>query len=275
MRYDITACIVTYNTKIEELTKAIYSFLNTDLKVKLYISDNSSNNSLKNIIESFNDKRIEYIFNNHNGGYGWGHNKVLNSIKNNSKYHLILNPDIYFEKGVLEELFNYMEEHKEIGHIMPMVKYPNGEIQYLCKRLPTPKDLFLRRFCPIKSIMEKNDYYYEMRDSGYNKILEVPLLSGCFMFLRTDIFVKVNGFDDKFFMYLEDYDLCRRIGEISKVVFYPEVEIIHNHAKESYKNKKLLLEHMKSTIYYFNKWGWFFDKYRKQINKKAENQYSN
>ena len=275
MQYDITASIVTYNTKIEELTKVIYSFLNTDLKVKLYISDNSPNNSLKNIIESFNDKRIEYIFNNHNGGYGWGHNKVLNSVKNNSKYHLILNPDIYFEKGIIEKLFDYMERNIEIGNIMPLIKYPNGKIQYLCKKLPTPKDLFLRRFCPIKSIIEKNDYKYEMRDSGYNQIIEVPNLSGCFMFLRTKNFIKINGFDENIFMYLEDIDLNRRIGMISKTVFYPYVEVIHNHAKESYKNKKLLLEHIKSTIYYFNKWGWFFDSYRKKVNKKAENQYSN
>lgn len=106
----------------------------------------------------------------------------------------------------------------------------------------------------LKSIVEKNDYYYEMRDTGYNKIMEVPLLSGCFMFLRTDIFVKVNGFDERFFMYMEDFDLCRRIEEISKVVFYPETEIVHNHARESHKNLKMTLEHTKSAIKYFIKW---------------------
>lgn len=254
MRYDITACIVTYNTKIDELKKAIFSFLNTDLRVRLYISDNSPSDNLKKIIQEFNDERIEYFFNNCNGGYGWGQNKVIEKIKNKSKYHIILNPDIYFEKGILEKLFNYMEQHKEIGHIMPMVKYSNGDIQYLCKRYPRIRDLFLRRFCPIKSIVEKNDYYYEMRDTGYNKIMEVPLLSGCFMFLRTDVFIKVNGFDEKFFMYMEDFDLCRRIGKISKVVFYSETEIIHNHARESHKNLKMTLEHIKSAIKYFVKW---------------------
>jgi hypothetical protein len=95
-----------------------------------------------------------------------------------------------------------------------------------------------------------------MRETGYNKIMEVPILSGCFMFLRTDIFTSIGGFDERFFMYLEDFDLTRRMGEKSKTIFFPEVEIVHAHAKESYKNKKMMWIHIKSTIKYFNKWGW-------------------
>ena len=254
--FDITASIVTYKTNKEELKKILNSFLNTKLKVKVWISDNSPSNDLEVEILNLNDERIEYMFNDYNGGYGCGHNKIIEKIKNNSKYHLIINPDIYFDRGALEKIFEYMELNKDIGQLMPLVKYPNGEIQYLCKKYPTPMNLFLRRFCPFKKVIEKQDYLYEMRDLGYEKIREVPLLSGCFMFLRTEIFVKVNGFDERFFMYMEDFDLCRRIGEISKIIFYPEVEIFHNHAKESFKNKKMMWEHIKSAIKYFNKWGW-------------------
>ena len=252
--YDITASIVTYNTDKKELETIIKDFFNTNLNVKLFISDNSKTNNLSEYIKNFANYKIEYIFNDNNGGYGWGHNRILTQINKKSKYHLILNPDISFGKGVLEALFEYMELHKDVGQIMPMVKYPNGEIQYLCKRLPKIKDLLLRRFCPIKNIVEKSNYYYEMRDTGYNKIMEVSLLSGCFMFLRTNILIEVNGFDERFFMYFEDYDLCRRIGKISKLIFYPKVEIIHNHRKSSYKNKKMLFEHIKSGIKYFIKW---------------------
>lgn len=252
--YDITASIVTYNTDKKELKTVIENFFNTNLNVKLFISDNSTTNELENYIKIFSDYKIEYIFNNKNGGYGWGHNRVLSKINNKSKYHLILNSDISFKQGILEELFEYMELHEDVGQIMPMVRYPNGEIQYLCKRLPKLKDLLLRRFCPIKKIVEKNNYYYEMRDTGYNKIMEVSLLSGCFMFLRTNVFIEVKGFDETFFMYFEDYDLCRRIGKISKLIFFPKVEIIHNHRKSSYKNKKMLYIHIKSGIKYFLKW---------------------
>lgn len=252
--YDITVSIVTYKTQENDLLKVIHSFLDTKLSVKLFISDNSPNNSIKNIIDKLNDSRIEYIFNNYNGGYGYGHNKVLNKIEKNSKYHVISNSDIYFEKGVLEELYNYMENNKTIGNVMPMVKYPSGEIQYLCKRDPRLKDLFLRRFCPFKEVVQKNNFYYEMRDKNYFNIMEVPLLSGCFMFLRTSFFIEIKGFDERFFMYMEDFDLCRRLRNISRLVYYPKVEIVHNHAKESYKSWKMTWIHIKSAIKYFIKY---------------------
>lgn len=271
--YDITSTIVTYKTKKEELLKAIKSFLNTELKVKLFISDNSPTNELENFIRNIKDDRIEYIFNNKNGGYGWGHNVVIKKILKKSKYHLVLNPDIYFEKGILENIYDYMEKNINIGQLMPKVKYPNGDLQYLCKLIPTPSNLFLRRFCPIKSLIEKNDYIYEMRKTGYEKIIEVPILSGCFMFIRTEVFEKIGMFDDNIFMYMEDFDLCRRIGEKYKTVYYPKVEIIHKHARESKVNKKLLLAQIRSTIYYFNKYGWFFDKYRRETNKRIKSQY--
>lgn len=254
--YDVVACIVGYNSKKDELDKAIRSFLNTNLNVKLYISDNSPSNELQSFVEEYSDGRIVYKFNNKNGGYGWGQNQIIKEEKRNTKYYLVLNPDIYFEKGVLEELFNYMELNTDVGNIMPMVKYPNGEIQYLCKQLPTPFDLFLRKFCPFKEIIEKNNYKYEMRETGYNKIMNVPILSGCFMFIRSKIFDEIGMFDERYFMYMEDFDLNRRIHEKYKTIFYPNVEIIHNHAKESFKNKKMAIIHLKSAMKYFMKWGW-------------------
>ena len=89
------------------------------------------------------------------------------------------------------------------------------------------------------------------------------------MFLRTDILRKVGMFDERYFMYAEDLDLCRRIGEVSKTMFYPNVTVYHEYEKGSYKNKRLLKYHICSVIKYFNKWGWFFDKKRKEINKEC------
>jgi GT2 family glycosyltransferase len=145
-------------------------------------------------------------------------------------------------------------------------------IQYLCKLLPTPFDLFGRRFLnsgPFKKIVEKGNEIYELRFTGYDKIMEVPYLSGCFMFIRTEVLKKVGFFDERFFMYLEDTDLSRRIHRVSKTVYYPEVSIYHEYGKGSYKNPKLLKYHLDSAIKYFNKYGWFFDKERDEINKKT------
>lgn len=103
----------------------------------------------------------------------------------------------------------------------------------------------------------------------------VPSLSGCFMFMRVDVLRKIGGFDERFFMYAEDLDLSRRIGTISDTIFNPNIIVMHGYDKGSYKSWKLLRFHIFSVFKYFNKWGWFFDSYRKDINKKCLNYLEN
>ncbi|MDD4993357.1 MAG: glycosyltransferase family 2 protein [Paludibacter sp.] len=263
----ITASIVTYKNKIEILKQTIDSFLNTSLDVKLYIVDNSNQESIKELCSQLSSE-IEYIPMNKNVGFGAAHNIILNDISKLGIYHLVLNPDIRFEPGVLEALFNYMEDNKNVGNILPKVLYPDGSIQYLCKLLPSPLNWVGRLIIPFKSIKDKMNYNFEMRFSGYDKIMEVPYLSGCFMFLRKEAIEKVGIFDEGIFMYGEETDLNRRIGKFYKTVFYPEVEIVHDFAKGSHKELRLLIIHIKAAIYYFNKWGWFFDKERRTVNSR-------
>lgn len=267
----ISASIVLYNTKTEELKKVINSFFATEnVDLQLYLVDNSPTDSLKNIVEEYQDKSITYIFNNANIGYGAAHNiAIRKSIEKKAPYHVILNPDIYFESSVIHDLSNFMNQNVEVGNIMPKIVYPDGELQYLCKLLPTPADLIFRRFIPFKKWKEKRNERYELHFTGYNKAMNIPNLSGCFMFLRTAALEEVGLFDEKIFMYLEDVDLNRRIHRKYKTIFYPEVEVVHSHAKESYKSKKLLKAHIKSAIYYFNKYGWIFDKERESMNNKT------
>jgi GT2 family glycosyltransferase len=87
------------------------------------------------------------------------------------------------------------------------------------------------------------------------------------MFLRAGALKEIGLFDESFFMYPEDIDLTRRMHARYRTVFYPEVQVIHEHAKGSYLNKKLLYIHMVNMIKYFNKWGWFFDRERQKVNK--------
>jgi len=267
---NINVSIVLFKNDQDLVKKAICSCVNSVLINRIYLIDNSPKDILSCLASL--DSRIEYIFNNANLGFGKAHNIALKrSIEENIPYHLVLNPDVYFEKGVLEELYNFMEANKDVGLVMPKVLYPDGNIQYLCKLLPTPLDLFGRRFLsfgPFKKIVEKRNEIYELRFTGYDKIMEVPYLSGCFMFIRTEVLKKVGLFDERFFMYLEDTDLSRRIHRVAITVYYPYVHIYHEYGKGSYKSLKLLYYHIKSAIKYFNKYGWFFDKEGEEINKK-------
>jgi len=275
--YDFTACIVTYNTEQEELNRILNCFKKIKLKFKLWISDNSEKDILRNFIENFSDDRIKYIFNNSNKGFGAGHNIVLQKLieeNEKSEFHLMINADVFFEENTIEKIIAYMRKNSDIGQIGPKIYESNGEINRSCRLLPTPLNLIFRRFFPVKSIVEKMDYSYEMKWYDYKSIIEVPILSGCFIFVRTDILKDIGVFDERYFMYMEDYDLCRRIGKKYKVVFYPKVNIVHEHGKASYKSRKMMIIHIKSAIKYFNKWGWIFDKERKIKNRKCIQEYN-
>lgn len=268
---ELSGAIVTYNNSRSVLSKAISSFLDTDLGVRLYIIDNSPTDDLRDISQ---DPRVEYIFMNANLGFGTGHNVILRSSEKMGKYHLVLNPDIHFKKGTLEHLYEYMEKNPNVGNVMPKVIYPNGELQYLCKLLPTPKDWIIRMFVPIRNIREKINNGLEMRFADYNKEMNVPFLSGCFMFLRKSVIEEIGVFDEGIFMYCEDIDLNRRIYKRYRTMYYPQACITHNFERGSHKNARLLWIHIKAAIYYLNKWGWFFDKERAIINLTVKQQYT-
>lgn len=270
--YDLTASIVLYNNDREILKKTISSFLDTNCHVKLYLVDNSRFPLLGDIVD---DERVQYIYLNSNRGFGAGHNSIMRQSSKMGKYHLVLNPDITFKKGTLEKLYDYMEKNPDVGNVMPRIIYPNGKLQYLCKLLPTPMDWIGRMFIPFRSIREKINTSFEMRFADYDKSMSVPFLSGCFMFLRKSVIEEVGVFDEGIFMYGEDTDLNRRIYQRYRTMYYPEVTIIHAFERGSHKSFRLFWIHVKAAIYYLNKWGWFFDRERRNINKKTKLQYTN
>lgn len=268
----VTSCIVLYKNDRDVLLRAINSFLLSegDFEKHLFLVDNSPTDSLRNIVDFHN---VTYIFNPSNPGFGAAHNiAIKKSMAKGSKYHLVLNPDVYFDSKVICELVKYMDSGNKIGNVMPKVLYPDGELQFLCKLLPTPFDWIGRRFNPFKSMFKKRNEKFELRFTNYNKIMEVPYLSGCFMFLNVAALKKTGLFDEKIFMYGEETDLCRRLNDCGyKTIFYPKVQIYHHFAKGSHKSWRLTKIGIKSAMYYFNKWGWFFDKKRQKINQETLN----
>lgn len=262
----LTCSIVLYNTDEKMLAQAISSILQSSLLVKIFLVDNSETDALKLFAKP---DLVEYIFNNKNIGYGAAHNIAIKKAKGVAEYHLVLNPDISFTNGVLENLFAFMQQNLQVGQVMPKVLYTNGDLQKLCKLLPTPFDLFARRFLKNSDWAKKSKERYDLSFFDYNSIVNLPNLSGCFMFFRSSILHETGGFDERFFMYLEDIDLTRRVHKISQTIFYPLTNIYHGYEKESYFNSVLLRHHIISAIKYFNKWGWFFDKERTGLNKEV------
>ncbi len=264
------ASIVVFHNNHDQLRKAINSILTSDVLMHLYLVDNSSYKEYEQY--SAMDERIIYISNGVNYGYGKAHNiAIRHTISDNIPYHIVLNPDVYFKKGTIEKIYQFMEDNRDVGLVMPKILYPDGSLQYLCKLIPTPFDLFGRRFLRtgvLERIIKDNNNRFELKFTGYDRIMNVPFLSGCFMFLRTSALKEIGAFDERFFMYGEDIDLTRRIHEKYKTIYYPEVFINHDHARESYHSAKMLRIHIINIIRYFNKWGWIIDKKRKMYNER-------
>lgn len=263
MTVKCSASLVLYNCATEIFVPAITSFLGGIDEGLLVISDNSETPLSHPLFEH---PRVRYIFNNSNLGFSAAHNRAIAAIGAESDFHLILNPDISFGPEVIPHLVSVMHNIQGIGVLMPRICYPDGSLQRLCKLLPTPVDLIFRRFIPIKSIQTAINRRYELHDLPQDRLVDVPTISGCFLLVRTEILLRLGGFDERYFMYLEDVDLVRRIGDVARVVYDPRVCVTHAYAKGSYRNKKLLAYHMMSAVRYFTKWGWCFDSVRRKRN---------
>ena len=243
----ITASIVLFEENIETLKITVDSFLKTPLEKKLYLIDNTSKNTLENF---FRHPEIEYIFVGNNIGFGKAHNHVLDKI--NSDFHLVLNPDVAFTFDVIPNLIKVLKDEPNVSFITPKVLYPNKKIQYVCRKYPTFFDLLNRKLKISKNLIKINEYRFQD--------LEIPFspdfIHGCFMLFQTADFKNIKGFDERYFLYLEDADICRKIDKTGKkILYFPHVEITHQHQKGSSKSIKLFLYHFSSAIKYFLKWG--------------------
>ena len=251
---NLAISLVTYNTSLDDLKKLLDSVSSTTLIYDFYVIDNSPTDDLKSFFQNYD--KVIYRHTGENLGYGGGHNKAMEETsKEGYEYHLVVNPDVFFDSKALETAYNFMQQNPEVGHLGPKIFWPNNEMQYICRRQPRPYDLFCRRFLP-RSLVKKRLDRYEMRETSYDKVIDVGFLPGSFMFMRTSALREVGLFDDRFFMYMEDVDLTRRISEKYRTVFHPDVVIFHERATAHRRNKKLLFIFIQSVFRFYNKHGW-------------------
>jgi GT2 family glycosyltransferase len=262
----ISVSIVLYDTDKRQLDVVIESCVNSSHPVDLYLIDNSPGDRLRYLQ---NDSRLHYLKSEINGGFGAGHNLAIKHFELLDKYdyHLVLNPDIEFDNSVIAYLQSHMNCNDDIGIIMPKIVNRDGTLQYARRLLPTPLDIFMKRFFPHS----KRAMNYEMAAMEPKQAVEVVGLCGCFMFIRTSILKSIGLFDEHYFMYFEDFDLCRRASKAYKVIYYPNSMVIHDSNNEHRRNLKLFLYSIRAALNYFIKWG-FFDRDRKAINNRVREQ---
>jgi GT2 family glycosyltransferase len=270
MKYspEVTASIVLYRHSAEELRPLFEALARDPALTAWTVVNNGGADEACALAASLGGRCLHP---RRNLGFGAAHNLAWRDLADaGAPYHAILNPDILLKSGTLASLAGIMAEVPDAGLLMPRVVYPDGREQRLCKLLPTPFDLFLRRFLGSagNSFFRRRCEQYELRDLDMSVAREVPCLSGCFMFVRAAALREVGVFDERYFMYMEDVDLCRRIGSKYKTVFYPHISIVHGYARGSYVNLKLTRYHIESALKYFAKWSWFRDDERKTLNRR-------
>lgn len=192
-----------------------------------------------------------------NVGYGRGHN--LSLLGAESTYQLILNPDVIMAADAVSAAVRFLEADARVGLLTPDVYDDEGNRQFLCRRYPTIFVLFLRSFAPgfVRRLFAAQDRWYEMRDVIGREVVRGRFLSsGCFMMGRTAIMRRVGGFDPRYFMYFEDYDLSLALGRHAELAFVPSVRIVHFGGGTPRKGLRHVTMFVRSAMTFFSLHGW-------------------
>lgn len=267
----LSATIVTYRTPQRALEYALRSLAAAVDRaraagvlgdVALYVVDNSPPEAGGEAAAALaawpsHAGAAELVAGHGNLGYGRANNLVLPRLR--SDLHLVMNPDVELDPDALQAALQALADHPEFGLVAPAVRGEDGAPQYLCKRYPSVWVLFLRGFAPrsLRERFRRAIEHYEMRDViGERVVAGVPLASGCFMLARTALFVKLGGFDPRFFMYFEDYDLSMRMGREAAVAYVPEARIVHHGGEAARKGWRHVGWFAASAWRFFARHGW-------------------
>ena len=260
---DLTISIVNWNTRNElrECLNGIFSQENS-ISSEIVVVDNGSTDGSVDMIRADFADRVILIANPDNRGFGAAHNEAINQSA--GRYILVLNPDSHLvSSNALKRMVEYMDDNGDIGILGPRIINPDGTLQFSARRFPSmiagvfrhtafgrlfPKNRFVRR--------------YLMVDDSHDATMDVGWVSGCATMLRREMLDQIGLFDERFFMYCEDVDICCRAGNTPRpdggnwrVVYFPEVEIMHQIGAASDKNPiAMIKQHHRSMLLYFLKY---------------------
>lgn len=229
----------------------------------LYLVDNSDDAEYFSRLEAMSAEvcygdslRLELICSPGNLGYGGGNNLVRDQL--DSYYHLVVNPDVIVRPNTLCQAVAYFERNGDIAMLSPMVEEEGGQCHHVVKVYPDCFTLLLRYLgcAGLSRIFASRLSRYQCDHLVDQADCSVELAGGCFQFMRTELFQRIGGFDDRFFMYFEDFDLSIRAREHGAIAYVPMVKISHaggDVGRKTFTHHRFFAV---SALRFFNKHGW-------------------
>ena len=267
----ISLSIVAFRTPLEQLKRAVESaFLalqnaGQEADSNITVVNNGDDSDLAQeqllpLVERLEDSGCALNFVEGHGNIGYGAAQNLAFDQGHRPLHVFMNADVELDPQVFVHGTAFFKENADVAMISPEAYDLHDKRQFLCKRYPTVLDLFLRGFGPdfLKKHFSQRLAHYEMRElnSAIGASKDVSIISGCFMFCRSDSIQQVGGFDTSFFMYFEDFDLSLRVSRNAKLAYVPCMKIKHYGGNSVRKGVAHILMFMRSAYRFFSLHGW-------------------
>lgn len=226
---DVSIVIVNYNVKdlVDNCIASIYKSNTANHSLEIFLVDNNSiDGSASFISEKYPE--VIVIENDENVGFSKANNLALRRVKGN--YVLVLNPDTILEEGTFTKMIRFCEDNVNAGAVTSKLILANGQLDSACKRsFPTP-GVAIPRMLGLSGLFPKSKLFgkYNLTYLDENQTHKVDAICGAFMFIPKKVLDKAGLFDEEYFMYGEDLDLCFRINKNGYDIFYyPDVTTIH------------------------------------------------
>lgn len=248
----VSICVVTYNSgsTVTDMLRSVYLHKG-DYELQVFVCDNASDDGTPDAVrKAFPD--VTVIENGTNYGFGHGQNACLPYLR--SDYHFIVNPDIIVNSDIFSDMARYMEEHKDIVMAVPTYLSADGEMQFTPKLAPKVRYMMGGRFERFGGVFRKWRSEYTMRDDPPKDTVDIGFCSGCFMAVRTDVFKKMGGFDERYFLYNEDADITRMAQRYGRTVYAPQFSVTHLWERAYMRKHKYFFIQIESLLKYLWKW---------------------
>lgn len=250
---DLSVVVVNWNAK-DYLEKCLASIFKNSpsFDFEVMVVDNASTDGSQDLVKT-KFPQTKLILNKRNLGYSGAANRALGET--NSPYLFLLNSDTEVLPGSLELMVEFGKNHPQAGAIGPMLVNADGTLQYSCRKFPSFKIGFFHAL--LSPFLPDNPYSrsYRLTDFDHRRRQEVDWISGASLFLKRKALEEVGFFDEGYFMYGEDLDLCFRLKQAGwKTYYYPEPKIKHYVGKSSrLHSPKMIIEHHKSIYRFLSK----------------------